>query len=227
MNKEHDPVHSRNYVKRKGAGDGLRKEVYQPDRTTIYTPRNKEGKIPKGSLILLGEIDEEMTEAIFYQLDGLAHHLDIEEITMYLHSEGGKVINVFPIVHKMLEIDKPIKTVAIGHAASGAAFILAAGTPGRRFAYPDARIVLHSIHGGCQGDYETMRSYWVDFAKVNNRYLTLLSEFTGQSRQKLRKDLRRDKVFTPKEARDYGLIDRIIKRSKRYVRIREENGFTE
>lgn len=144
------------------------------------------------------------------------------EITIFINSVGGTVSNgLLTIYDTMQYISAPVRTICIGEAYSGAAVLLAAGDKGSRFAYPNARIMIHAVQaydiGGSQ--YEVEReSNRIKF--MNQSLMEMIARHTGQSLSKVKKDCIEDKFFTAKEALEYGLIDGIVKPTKRIPTIK-------
>lgn len=135
-----------------------------------------------------------------------------KEITIYINSPGGDIIDgLITIYDTMQAIPTPIKTICIGEAFSSAAVILSAGSKGKRYAYQNARIMIHSIQ--TEVAYSSQQEFEKEFKrtkKLNDWLLETVARHTGQTLRKIRKDCKEDKFMTAEEALKYGIIDEII-----------------
>lgn len=146
--------------------------------------------------------------------------LDSEkEITLYINSNGGSVPDGLLTIYDTLQFVKaPIKTVCIGQAFSSAAIILAAGTKGRRYAYPNSKIMIHSMQiEEMSGSEKEIQEEAKRIRKENQVLNVIISRHTGQSVKKVQRDCEKDKYFTPAEAIKYGLIDYVVEPTKKLV----------
>lgn len=162
-------------------------------------------------LFLTGDIESGMATRLVAHLLWL-DSVGEEEITIYINSWGGNVNDALLILYDaMQQVSSPIKTVCLGEAYSAAAVILAAGTPGRRFAYPHAKVMIHSIQvydiGGSQKEVEKES---LRIKKNNNSLMEIISHHSGQPITKVKKDCLQDKYMTAHEALEYGLIDHVL-----------------
>jgi len=168
-------------------------------------------RLLKENIIFLGTpIDDTIANLVCAQLLHLESENPERDISIYINSPGGDITALFAIYDTLQYIKPDITTICFGQAASAAAVLLAAGTPGKRMALPHARILLHQPYaqaGGMASDVELA-------AKEILRMRTLLEEIlaghTGQSVEKIHKDTDRDFVMSAEEARDYGIIDTVI-----------------
>ena len=164
-------------------------------------------------IVFLGtSIDDQVANAIMAQL----LHLDAEDpdrdISLYINSPGGSVHAGMAIYDTMRFVECDVATTAIGMAASMAAVLLAAGTKGKRYALPNARILLHQPHiqQGPSGQVSDVEIYARELAQTKRRMNELLASSTGQPFEKVERDTDRDYILGAKEAVEYGVIDRIV-----------------
>ena len=138
------------------------------------------------------------------------------DINMYINSPGGSFTALTAIYDTMQYVRCDIQTVCMGQAASAAAVLLAAGTPGKRLALPNARILIHqpSVEGG-YGAGSDIEIQAREILRVRTQLEEMLSRHSGQSIEKVRRDIERDKFLTADEAKEYGLIDQVLESRKR------------
>jgi ATP-dependent Clp protease protease subunit len=160
-------------------------------------------------VMLTGTIDGPLAERICTQLLVLDADGD-DDITLYLHSPGGEVDAGFAIYDTMQALRCDVATVCMGFAASMAQFLLCAGAPGKRSAYPNSRILLHQPHGAVQGFAVDIAIQAEQFTRMRELMAELIAKHSGQPFQRVLEDGERDRWFTPDEARDYGLIDEVV-----------------
>jgi ATP-dependent Clp protease protease subunit len=165
-------------------------------------------------VFLGGELDETVANLIIAQL----LHLEGEDIdrpvNLYINSPGGDMTALFAVYDAMQFLGPPIHTVCVGQAASAAAVLLAAGEPGHRAALPNARILIHQPHGGAQGQSVDMEIAVREMVTMRERMIDVLTERTGQPRDRIQADIDRDFILRGEDAVDYGLVDEIIERRK-------------
>jgi ATP-dependent Clp protease protease subunit len=165
-------------------------------------------------VMLTGAIDGALAERICTQLLVLDADTDPDrgngDITLYLHSPGGEVDAGFAIYDTMQAMRCDVATVCMGFAASMAQFLLCAGAKGKRYAYPNSRILLHQPHGAVQGFAVDIAIQAEQFTRMRELMAELTAEHCGQPVQRVLEDGERDRWFTPREALDYGLIDEIL-----------------
>lgn len=156
-----------------------------------------------------GEIDDASANIIVSQLlylDSLSH----DDISLYINSPGGSVTSGMAIYDTMNFIKSSVSTISIGMAASMAAFLLSSGEKGKRFALPNAEIMIHQPLGGAQGQASDIKIAAERILKLKEKLNKLLAENTNQSLEKITVDTERDYYMDPEEAKKYGLIDKII-----------------
>jgi len=162
-------------------------------------------------IIFLGqEIDDEICN----QMIAVMLFSDAEEPNkpMYLHvnSPGGSVIGGLTLYDTIQHINSPVVTVNIGMAASMASFILGAGERGSRIALPHSRVMIHQPMGDSRGQAEDIRVEAEQILKIKGTLVTMYSQMTGQSRERIIKELDRDNYMSAQEALEFGLIDKIV-----------------
>lgn len=162
------------------------------------------------SIILADEINQATATAVVVELLNLAHESD-EDITLYLNSPGGSVSDGFAIYDVMNLIKPNVSTVVMGCAASMAAFLLCSGAKGKRYALPNAEIMIHQPLGGTGIVQETNLQIAAEhLAETRSKLERIMSANTGQPLEKIHIDCERDNYMTAQEALAYGLIDKII-----------------
>ena len=141
-------------------------------------------------------------------------HLEAEEpdkdISLYVNSPGGDATALFALYDTMRYVKPDVATYCVGQAASAAAVILAAGAPGKRFALPNARVLIHQPHGGMQGQSADLEIHAREILYQRRRVEEILAEHTGQPMEKIAHDTDRDFIMRAEEARDYGMVDEVI-----------------
>ncbi len=171
-------------------------------------------RLLRDRIIIVGRpIDDTMANLIVAQLVFLAAEDAEKEIQIYVNSPGGSVASGFAIYDTMQYVPCPISTVAIGRAASFGTVILMAGSKGRRFALPNARIHLHQpliAGGGLQGQASDLEIHAREMLRVKDELNGLIAKHTGQPLERVVKDTDRDFYMSPEEAIEYGLIDGVI-----------------
>ena len=138
------------------------------------------------------------------------------DITMYINSPGGGFTSLMAIYDTMQYVRADIQTVCLGQAASAAAVLLAAGTPGKRMALPNARVLIHqpSLSGVIQGQFSDLEIQAAEIERMRTLMETTLARHTGKDAATIRKDTDRDKILTAEEAKDYGIIDTVLEYRK-------------
>jgi len=176
---------------------------------------NPYNKLFEERIIFLGvQIDDASANDVMAQLLTLEAIDPDREITMYINSPGGSMTSMMAIYDTMQFIQPDIQICCIGQAASAAAVILAAGTKGKRFALPHARILMHQPMGGVTGSASDIAIQAEQFAVIKKEMFRLNAEFTGQSEERIVEDSDRDRWFTAEEALEYGFVDHIIARAE-------------
>lgn len=168
-------------------------------------------RLLKDRIIFIGkEFTDDLANSVVAQLLFLESDDPEKDIIMYINSPGGLVSAELAIFDTMNYIKPDVSTVCIGSAASAAAFILASGTKGKRFALKTARIMLHQISSGASGHIEDMKIHVKEAEILNEIAMKNLSDITGYSVEKILKDLNRDYYMSAEEAKNYGLIDEVF-----------------
>jgi ATP-dependent Clp protease, protease subunit len=161
-------------------------------------------------LFLGDQVDDEIANRLCAQLILLNAEDPHKDIWLYINSPGGSVSAGLAIYDTMQYIDNDVATVAMGMAASMGQFLLTAGTSGKRFSLPNAEILLHQGSAGIGGSASDIKIQAERLLRSKRRMIELTAQHSGQSEEKIEKDSERDHWFSPEEARQYGLIDRII-----------------
>lgn len=158
---------------------------------------------------LEGEVRDENSDRIAKQLQVLAAEDPERDISLYINSPGGSITAGMVIYDTMQLIPNKVATIAMGLAASMGQFLLCAGAPGRRFATPNTRIMMHQPLGGIGGTASDIKIQAEQMLFIKKRMASLIAEHTGQTVEQIERDSDRDRWFTAEEARDYGLIDHV------------------
>ena len=154
-------------------------------------------------------IDDDIANLVVAQLLHLEAEDPDKDIQMYVNSPGGVVYAGLAIYDTMRFIKPDVATICCGIAMSMGSLILAGGTPGKRQALPNSRILIHQPSGGFQGQTTDIEIHARESAFLRERLEAIYAEHTGRTAEELRRDMERDRFFTPEEAVDYGLIDRV------------------
>lgn len=165
-------------------------------------------------IFLGGVINNTSANSVIAQMLFLASKTAKKDIKLYINSPGGLVTAALAIYDTMQYIDAPISTVCVGLAASGGAVILGAGTKGKRFALPNAEILLHQVSGGAGGQAVEIEIAARHILKIKDELNQILAKHTGQLLKKIERDTDRDFYLSAPEAKEYGLIDEVIKKQK-------------
>jgi len=166
-------------------------------------------------VVLGGPIVDQVANSIIAQLLYLASKDPKRDIQMYINSPGGVLTAALAIYDTMQYVSCPISTVCVGLAASGAAVLLAAGTKGKRYALPNSEILLHQVAvSGISGEAVEVEIAAKQILKLKEKVNKILAKHTGQPLDKIEKDTDRDFYLSAEEAKDYGLIDEVIKQKK-------------
>ena len=155
-------------------------------------------------------IDDQVAAAICLQLIWLEHKNADKDINIYINSPGGEITALFAIYDTMQYVKNDIITVCLGQAASAAAVLLSAGTPGKRFALPHARIMLHQPYGGVAGQATDIEIQAKEIQRMRDEIDQVLAHHTGQSLERISKDTDRDFFLSASDAKEYGIIDEVI-----------------
>ena len=170
-------------------------------------------RLLKDRIVFLGTpIDDAVGNLIMAQLLHLESEDPDKDINLYINSPGGDVSSLLAIYDTMQYIKPDVSTIVMGLAASAAAVLALSGAPGKRFALPNARILLHQPHGGAQGQAVDIEIQAREIIRLRKLLDNIIATHTGQSIDKVEKDTDRDYILTADEAKDYGVIDEIISR---------------
>lgn len=161
-------------------------------------------------IFLAGPVTDMNANVVIAQMLYLASKDSKRDIKLYINSPGGSVTAGLAIYDTMQFIKCPVSTICIGLTASMAAVILGAGTKGKRYALPNAEILLHQVAGGMQGQAADIEITAKQIIHMKEKLNKILSLHTGQSMAKMEKDTDRDFYLTAEEAKKYGLIDEVI-----------------
>jgi ATP-dependent Clp protease protease subunit len=168
-------------------------------------------RLLKDRIIFIGTpIDDYVANLIIAQLLFLEAEDPDKDIHLYLNSPGGLVTAGLAIYDTMQYIKPRISTLCMGQAASMAAVLLAAGEPGKRFALPHSRILIHQLMGGVQGQATDIAIHSKEILRMKDEINQILSRHTGQALEKIEKDSERDFFMNGGQAKEYGLIDEVI-----------------
>jgi len=168
-------------------------------------------RLLKERIVFLGTpIDDAVGNLIMAQLLHLESEDPDKDISLYINSPGGDVSALLAIYDTMQYIKPDVSTIVMGLAASAAAVLLLAGAPGKRYALPNARVLLHQPHGGAQGQSVDIEIQAKEIVRLRNLLDAIIAKHTGQSLEKVAKDTDRDFILTAEEAKVYGAIDEII-----------------
>ena len=172
-------------------------------------------RLLKDRIIFLGAdgIDEIKSDIIVAQLLFLELENKQQDIRIYINSPGGSVTDGMAIYDTMRYLPNGISTVVLGQASSMAALLLAAGTKGKRYALPNSRIMIHQPWGRIAGTADDIVIQAKEIVSWKERLENILAEHTGQSSERIKEMTDRDYFMSPEEAKDYGLIDEIIRPS--------------
>ena len=168
-------------------------------------------RLLKERIIFLGsEVRDDNANAICAQLLLLAAEDPERDIWLYINSPGGSVTAGMAIFDTMQFVQPDVATVAMGLAASMGQFLLSAGTPGKRYATPHARIMMHQPSGGIGGTASDIKIQAEQMLHIKKQMADLIAQHTGQSVEQIETDSDRDRWFTSEQAKDYGFVDHVI-----------------
>jgi ATP-dependent Clp protease protease subunit len=171
-------------------------------------------RLLKERIIFIGTpIDDNIASLVIAQLLFLQSEDPKKEINIYINSPGGSISAGLAIYDTMQFTQPDIVTIAMGMAASMAQVLLTAGTKGKRFALPNAKILMHQPMGGTQGQATDIEIYTREMLRIRSSLFDIIAEHTGKSAEQIRKDADRDFYMSAEEALEYGIIDKILKRS--------------
>jgi ATP-dependent Clp protease protease subunit len=170
-------------------------------------------RLLKDRIVFIGEeISDPLANLVIAQVLFLEKEAPDKDIDLYINSPGGSVTAGLAIYDVIRHVKCDVATVCVGMAASMATALLVGGTKGKRYAMPNARIMIHQTSGGYRGTMSDARIYLEEMAKMNETYVRIVSEATGRDPEQVRKDLDRDYWMSADEAKAYGIVDEIIDR---------------
>lgn len=172
-------------------------------------------RLLKDRIIFLGTpVDDQIANVIIAQMLFLEHEAPDQDIRLYINSPGGVVYSGLAIYDTMQMIKCDVATFCMGMGASMAAVLLAGGTKGKRFALPNARVMIHQGSGGFRGAVPDIEVAAREAITLTTKLTEILAIHTGQTFEKVKRDTERDYYLTAHEARDYGLVDEVLEPSK-------------
>jgi ATP-dependent Clp protease protease subunit len=168
-------------------------------------------KLFEERIIFLGvQIDDASADDVMAQLLCLEQMDSDRDISVYINSPGGSYTAMTAIYDTMQFVKPQIQTVCLGQAASAAAVLLAAGTPGKRFALPHARILIHQPYSEGQGQGSDIEIQANEILRMRTEMEGILAHHTGRTDDQVKQDIERDKILTAADAKEYGLVDQVI-----------------
>ena len=162
-------------------------------------------------VFLVGPVNDQTANLVVAQLLFLESENPDKDISLYINSPGGSVSAGMAIYDTMQFIKPDVSTLCMGMAASMGAFLLSSGTKGKRFSLPNSRVMIHQPLGGAQGQATDIEIHAREILRLRKDLNQILSENTGQPLEKIERDTERDYFMAAHEAREYGLVDRVIK----------------
>lgn len=173
-------------------------------------------RLLKDRIIFLGTpINDHVSNVIIAQLLFLESEDPDKEIALYINSPGGVITSGLAIYDTMNHVKCPVSTICIGQAASMGAFLLSSGARGRRFTLPNSRIMVHQPLGGAQGQATDIQIQAREILRLKEKLNHILAANTGQSVEQVEKDTDRDRFMSADEAKEYGLIDEVMRPEQR------------
>ena len=168
-------------------------------------------------MFLGSAIDDNVANLVIAQLLHLESESTTNDISLYINSPGGDMTALFAIHDTMQYVAPDVATICVGQAASAAAVLLAAGAKGKRYALPNARVLIHQPHGGAQGQSTDLEIQVAEVVEMRRRMVEILVEATGQTAERIVADIDRDYIVRGEQAREYGLVDEIIDRRQLFA----------
>jgi len=168
-------------------------------------------RLLRDRVVFFGSVlDDEVANVLVAQLLVLEAEDPERDVALYVNSPGGSATALFAVYDAMQAIRPDVATWCVGQAASAGATLLAAGAPGKRYALPNARILLHQPHGGVEGQSEDIRIHADEIVRQRRKQEEILARHTGQSIERIRADTDRDFILDAEAARAYGVIDHVV-----------------
>ena len=197
------------------AGPSARYIMPQFEERTAYGFKRQDAysKLFEDRIIFLGvQIDDASADDVMAQLLVLESQDPERDITLYINSPGGSQTALTAIFDTMQYVKPQIQTVCLGQAASAAAVLLAAGTPGKRLALPNARVMIHQprIEGGGRAQASDIEIYAEEMVRMREWLEATLANLTGQKEEKVRQDIERDLFLSADQAKEYGIVDQVL-----------------
>jgi len=193
--------------------------------TTRTGPTPSERLLHQRIIVLGQQVDDEVANAICAELLLLSAEDPGRDISLYVNSPGGSVSAGLAIYDTMQLIPNDVSTLAMGLAASMGQFLLTAGAPGKRYALPNSRILLHQGSAGIGGSAVDVEIQAENLEHVKNVMMRITAEHTGQPVERVERDALRDRWFTAQEAVDYGFVDHVLTTVDSVVPARSGRGF--
>ncbi|MFN3782054.1 MAG: ATP-dependent Clp endopeptidase proteolytic subunit ClpP [Candidatus Kapaibacteriota bacterium] len=193
------------------------------------TPRGERAydiysRLLKERIIFIGTpIDDNIASLVIAQMLFLQSEDPKKDIHLYINSPGGSVTAGLAIYDTMQYVAPDVVTICIGMAASMAQVLLCAGTPGKRYALPHSRILMHQPTGGTQGQSTDIEIYTREMLRIRDMLYEIIAKHTNKDIEKIRKDADRDYYMSAQEALEYGIIDKILYKAQRPEQTNEEN----
>lgn len=160
-------------------------------------------------VFLSGEITDDVANIVISELLYL-DSINNNDISLYINSPGGSVTAGLAIYDTMNFIKSDVSTIVVGMAASMGSFLLAAGAKGKRYALPNSEVMIHEVLGGTEGQATVIKIQADRILKLRDKMNTLLAKLTNKSVSRINKDTERDNFMTAKEAKEYGLVDKVL-----------------
>jgi ATP-dependent Clp protease protease subunit len=168
-------------------------------------------RLLKDRIVFLGTpVDDDVANVIIAQLLFLESEDPDKDISLYINSPGGSVTAGLAIYDTMQYVKPQVSTICLGQAASMGAFLLAGGAKSKRFAVPNARIMIHQLSGGFQGQGTDIEIHAREALRLKQKLNEIMARHTGQPLERIEKDTERDYFMGPGEAKEYGIIDEVI-----------------
>ncbi|MFQ5834931.1 MAG: ATP-dependent Clp endopeptidase proteolytic subunit ClpP [bacterium] len=172
-------------------------------------------RLLRDRIIFIGQpIDDNVANTVIAQMLFLEVQDPKKDIKLYINSPGGLVTSGLAIYDTMQYVQPDVSTICMGQAASAAALLLAAGTPGKRLSLPNANILIHQPMGGARGQASDVGIQARQILRVKDRLNEIFVKHTGQKKERIERDTDRDFYMTAEEAKEYGLIDKVIESKK-------------
>lgn len=180
------------------------------DKPPQFTQQLREGLLRKRVLVLDGPLDDDNGTVLATQMLTLAGDDDEQDIALWIHSPGGSVPAMLAIRDVIRLVPCDVSTLALGLACSAGQFLLSSGTPGKRFALPHARILMHQGSAGIAGSAVEVEVQADDLRHTRDTVLRIIAEDTGQDVERIFTDSLHDRWFTAEQARAYGFVDHVV-----------------